>query len=108
MKYSKKFESDYQWFTLKENKERFNFDGKKNYYNKKGVEIIQFDPKGKTAKESFYLYDSRGEIHPTREPNELKALLKIKGSINLNIKMYAEDRAKGILPMILFEEIIKE
>ena len=106
MKYSKNFERDYKWYLSVANV--FSFDGTKDYYNKKGVELIQIDDNGKTAKECFYLYDSNGIIKPTCEPEELKTLLKTKGSVNLHIKMYAEDRAKGYLPKIDFNEIIKE
>lgn len=106
MKYSKNFERDYKWYLSVANV--FSFDGTKDYYNKKGIELIQFDNNGKTAKECFYLYDSSGIIKPTCEPKELKILLKTKGSVNLHIKMYAEDRAKGYLPKIEFYKIIKE
>ena len=106
MKYSKKFEEDYNWYLSVS--DSFNFDGVKDYYNKKGVDIIQFDANGKTAKECFYLYDSQGLINKTSEPEKLRTLLKTKGSVNLHIKMYAEDRAKGYLPKIEFEEIAKE
>lgn len=105
MKYSKKFERDYRWYLSVS--DVFSFDGTKDYYNKKGVELIQFDKNGKTAKECFYLYDSNGVIKPTCEPKELKILLKTKGSVNLHIKMYAEDRAKGYLPKVEFDEITK-
>ena len=47
-------------------------------------------------------------IKPTYEPNKLKTLLKTKGSVNLHIKMYAEDRAKGYLPKIEFDKICTE
>lgn len=64
--------------------------------------IILFDKNGVTGKEAFYQWDSNGKILSTRHPNLLLSLLKTKGSVNLNIKMYAEDRAKGSLPLINF------
>lgn len=106
MKYSKNFERDYNWY-LKVST-IFTFDGTKDYYNKKGVELIQFNENGKTAKECFYLYDTNGIITPTKEPEKLKILLKTKGSVNLHIKMYAEDRARGYLPKIEFDKICLE
>ena len=106
MKYSSKFERDYAWLLSVSYK--FCFDGCGHYYNKKGVDLIQFDENGFTAKKCFYLYDSSGVIKQTREPEELHRLLKTKGSTNLHIKMYAQDRAKGYLPKIEFEEICKE
>tara|TARA_R110001632_G_C11054583_1_gene385067 strand:+ start:142 stop:531 length:390 start_codon:yes stop_codon:yes gene_type:complete len=106
MKYSKNFERDYNWYLSVS--DIFSFDGTKDYYNKKGIELIQFDENGKTAKECFYLYDTNGVVKPTCEPDKLKTLLKTKGSVNLHIKMYAEDRAKGYLPKIEFDKICAE
>ena len=106
MKYSKNFQRDYDWYLSV--KDSFCFDGTDKYYNKKGVPLIQYDKNGKSAKECFYSYDSQGVIKPTNEPELLKTLLKTKGSVNLHIKMYAEDRAKGILPRIEFDKICKE
>ena len=106
MKFSKQFESDYTWYLSV--KDVFNFDGNSNYINKKGVDIIQYDKDGLTAKECFYLFDSQGKIKPTREPDKLHDLLKTKGSVNLHIKMYAEDRAKGTLSKIELEKICKD
>lgn len=98
MKYSKRFEQDYKWYLSVS--DIFNFDGCDEYYNKAGKEIIVYDPNGVTAKESFYRYDSEGKIKPTKEPKELKILLKTKGSVNLHIKMYAEDLANFRLTLL--------
>lgn len=106
VRYSRKFENDYTWY-LSVSKV-LNFDGTKEYFNKKGVQLIQFDKNGLTAKECFYLYDSKGVIKPTCEPLKLKLLFKTKGSVNLHIKMYAEDRAKGYLPKVDFMQICAE
>ena len=106
MKYSKNFERDYEWYLSVSNV--FSFDGTKDYYNKKGIELIQFDENGSSAKECFYLYDTNGITKPTCEPEQLRTLLKTKGSVNLHIKMYAEDRARGYLPKIEFEKICNE
>ena len=106
MKYSNKFEKDYEWYLSV--KDKFNFDGVAVHLNKYGKPIIISDPDGKDAKYCFYVYDAMGKIVPTSEPIKLQDLLRVKGSINLHIKMYAEDRAKGILPKVLFDEIVKE
>lgn len=55
--------------------------------------MIVYKKDGVSAKEAFYLFDSKGEIVPTKHPILLKSLYKTKGSINLHIKMYAEDLA---------------
>lgn len=86
----------------------FNFDGCGHYFNNKGIDLIQYDVNGLSAKECFYIFDSQGRIEKTKEPEKLEQLYKTKGSVNLHIKMYAEDRAKGYLPKIEFQEIIKE
>ena len=106
MKYSKKFERDYKWYVSVA--DIFSFDGTRDYYNKKGIKLIQFNENGKTAKECFYLYDTSGIVKTTCEPDKLKTLLRAKGSVNLHIKMYAEDRAKGYLPKIEFDKICNE
>jgi hypothetical protein len=47
-----------------------------------------------------FLWDTNGKIRPTRHPNIFKTLLKTKGSVNLHIKMFAEDRASGLMTLI--------
>jgi hypothetical protein len=42
------------------------------------------------------------------EPVLFKKLLNTKASINLHIKMYAEDRARGYLPKIEFDDMCRE
>lgn len=106
MKFSKSFERDYDWYFNWRNV--FSFDGNNNYTNKQGHSLIVPSDSGKTAKECFYIFDSTGKIEPCREPELLKEILRAKGSINFNIKMWAESRAEGTLPKIEFAEIIKE
>lgn len=102
MKYSKNFERDYNWYL--KYKDRYTFDGTIDTADKVRVDLEN----GKSAKECFYVYDSRGKVIPTSEPELLFQIHKCKGSINFNIKMWAEDRAKGYLPGLLFDEMIEE
>lgn len=102
MRYSKNFERDYIWYL--KYKDTFDFDGSCETTNKIKIDL----EKGKAAKECFYIYDSKGIIIYTSEPNLLYQLFKCKGSINFNIKMWAEDRGKGYLGKNEFQEIIKE
>jgi hypothetical protein len=74
---------------------KFNFDGRLD-------RDIEYDPNGVDGKRAFHKFDSSGRLVPTKHPNLLRSLLKTKGSVNLFIKMYAEDRAKGRLPFIEF------
>jgi hypothetical protein len=90
-KYSENYERDYKWYLSM--RHVFNFDGSNAYYNKKGENIIQPNKNGVDGKEAFFQWDSNGQIKPTKHPNILHTLLKVKGSCNLHIKMYAEDRA---------------
>ncbi len=106
MKYSKTFERDYSWFLSV--MDFFGFDGRSDYINKHGKEIVVSDTNGVSAKEAFYLFDSQGIIKPTKEPNELRWLLKVKGSINLHIEMYANDLDRGYLLMEDFKSIAAE
>lgn len=99
-KYSPEFERDFKWYLKM--RAMFNFDGSNSYHNKRGHDIIVYDKNGVSGKEAFYKFDSNGKILPTKHPNLLHTLLKTKGSVNLHIKMYAEDRAKGLFPLIEF------
>lgn len=73
-----------------------NFDGKGEYFFKRDgwVEpMFTFDKNGLDGKRAFFEIDTYGKTVKTKHPNLLLALLKTKGSVNLHIKMYAEDRA---------------
>ena len=74
--------------------EHFNFSGKE--------ELVLEDPNGVSAIEAFFEKESNGRDIPTFEPELLRKVLKAKGSINLFIQLYAEDRASGLLPGIEF------
>jgi hypothetical protein len=102
-KYNPNFERDFKWYLFMRHK--FNFDGCLEYYNKSGQNIIQYDKNGVDGKESFFQWDSNGKIKPTKHPNILSTMLKVKGSCNLHIKMYAEDRAAGLFPFIEFRTL---
>lgn len=105
-RYSVSFERDFAFYLRMRHK--FNFDGTSEYLNKKGEKLIQSDPKGVDGKRAFYAYDSEGKILKTRHPLLLHTLLKTKGSTNLHIRMFAEDRAHGRYPGIEFDEYCKE
>ncbi len=98
-KYSEGFERDFNWYMSV--RHLYNFDGHLD-------RDIEYDPKGVDGKKAFHKFDSTGRLMPTKHPNLLRTLLKTKGSVNLHIKMYAEDRAKGVLPRILFDEICEQ
>ena len=100
MKYSKNFDRDWNWYV--KYKDDFTFSGSLNRKL-----IIDFH-KGKSAKECFFILDSQGKLNPTNEPELLNKVIKCKESINFQIKEYAQDRAKGYLPRIEFDKIIKE
>lgn len=85
IKYNSNFNRDFIWFL--KIRHIFNFDGNDNYLNRKGLSIINYDKNGVSGKLAYFKYDSEGKIISTKHPNLLKALLKIKGSINLHIKM---------------------
>lgn len=105
-KYSPGFERDFNWFL--QVRSLFNFDGSNGYDDNCGNSRIIYDKNGVSGKEAFHQWDSKGKVVPTKHPNLLHTLFKTKGSINLHIKMYAEDRAKGLLPGIEFKELCKE
>ena len=102
-KYNANFERDINWYLSMRHK--FNFDGSGGYWTKKGENIIQYDKNGVDGKEAFFQWDSNGKVKPTKHPNLLHALLKIKGSCNLHIKMYAEDRASCYMSKREFSDL---
>ena len=95
-RYSQAFERDFKWYLAI--RHDFSFDGRLP------IKIV-YDKNGISGKEAFFLYDSQGKLCPTRHPLLLASLIRTKGSVNLHIKMYAEDRANGCLPSILFKEL---
>lgn len=98
-KYSQNFLRDLRWFLKMRN--TFNFDGQIE-------EDIPYKSNGMDFMAAFLKYDAQGKLVPTRHPTTLKRLIKVKGGVNLHIKMYAQDRARGYLPGVLFEELCKE
>lgn len=98
-KYSDNFERDWSWYN--KYKDIFNFCGA-------FIPKFEYQVNGYTAKECFHKFDSSGVKLPCKELNLLDKILVCKGSINLNIKEWAIDRASFILPRILFKEIIEE
>jgi len=102
-KYNVNFDRDFKWYLSMRHK--FNFDGTNEYYNKEGKFVICYNKKGVTGKEAFFHWDSTGIIKPTKHPYLLHTLLKVKGSCNLHIKMYAEDRAACNMNKIEFRAL---
>jgi len=100
MKYSEAFERDWNWYYKW--KDVFTFSGKPLKF------IAIEDKNGVSAKEAFYKIDSNGKNIPTKEPELLNQILLCKASVNFNIKMWAEDRGKGCLGKLEFQNIIKE
>jgi len=97
-KYNPNFERDVKWYLSV--RHIFNFDGTVVYCNKKGNPLIVYDRNGVDGKEAFFQWDSNGKVMATKHPNLLHALLKTKGSCNLHIKEYAEDRDSGVMGKI--------
>lgn len=107
MKYSEAFERDFKWYLSV--RHLFSFDGQAEYFDRKtGRNLINSSKNGASGKEAFYKWDAQGRILATKHPNLLHTLLKTKGSVNLHIKMYAEDRANGTLPKLLFQDLCEE
>lgn len=100
MKYSKKYERDYEFYYSQRNV--FNFCGT---LTPKYTAV--FDENGKSAKEVFYMIDSQGKNLPTNEPELLNELLLCKASINFQIKQWGEGRAKGITSLYELTEEYK-
>lgn len=83
-------ERDLEWvrFAIK-NRHVLNFAGKR---------LDPFPPAsldGKSGMEAFIIYDTHGKIVPTRHPNLLTALIVVKSSLNLHLKMWKEGIIDG-------------
>ncbi len=100
MKFSKNFDRDWDWYV--KYKDIFTFDGTADTASK----VIYSPRYGRPAKECFLLYDSQGKVSSTTEPELLYFVFKCKGSINFNIKMWAESRGKAEMGKLEFMETI--
>jgi hypothetical protein len=86
IKVSEKFEQDYEmYFRLKD---IFTFTGinVKNKYHR-----FVFSESGNTAKECFYTLDTHGKYIACNELELLFSIIGCKISLNLHIKMWAEE-----------------
>lgn len=63
-----------------------------------------YDKNGVDGKQAFFSIDNLGRNIPTKHPNLLRTLLLVKSSVNFHIKMWAEGRADGTLPLIEFSQ----
>jgi hypothetical protein len=61
-----------------------------------GVETT-YDPNGYSALECWWAKDTHGKTLPCREPELLAKVIRSKLSVNLQIKLWAEDIADGML-----------
>lgn len=63
-----------------------------------------------TPLQAFYIIESKGYRNKisTTDSKKLKRILRTKAAINLQIKLWAEGRADGTLPLLEFQEILKE
>jgi hypothetical protein len=102
MKFSNEFERDYNFYL--ENKDVFTFSGsdaKKTYGiqlpGEKGTFAIPYSEQGKSAKICFHKLDGAGKKVPCSEPQLLIEILTCKGSLNLNIKTWAQSRSEYTL-----------
>jgi len=55
------------------------------------------DPRGKSALECWVFYDTHGKTMPCAEPEVLDKVRRSKASINLMVKLWAEDLAGALL-----------
>ncbi len=97
MKYSERFNRDYDFYTY--NTDKLDFCGS----------IVDEVPLGdKTVKQAFFEFDSQGKLSVCEDPLQLKKLIITKKSVNLHIKMWSEGRLEMTLPRCDWEEIIQE
>lgn len=58
---------------------------------------IPYSPTGKPAKVCFFTLDSEGKSKPCSEPELLVEILRCKGAVNLQIKLWSQGRAEYTL-----------
>lgn len=58
-------------------------------------------PEGKSSLECWYMFDTHGQHIPCKEAEDLRKVLRAKASWNLQVKLWAQDVAYG---MILYQE----
>ena len=62
-----------------------------------GCKSVQYDEKGASALEAWWSIDTHGKEIPCREIELLEKVIRSKQSINLQIKLWAEDIADGLI-----------
>lgn len=81
--------------------DEFNFTGSTDTYR------YPYHEDAPNAVDSFFITESlgRNKLSETSDPDRLEKLLRAKAGVNMQIKMYAEGRADGTLPLIDFIDI---
>lgn len=97
MKYSKSNNRDFEFYFR--NRKIFNFCG-----TAEPSFVPIYDKSGVDGKAAFFSIENKGINIPTKHPNILATLLLSKASVNFNIKMWAQGRADGTLPLIEFSQ----
>lgn len=59
--------------------------------------VLNGDAEGRTALECWYAKDTHGKALPCREPELLGKVTRSKQSVNLQVKLWAEDVADGMI-----------
>lgn len=67
-----------------------------------------YDKEGQCAISCLFYFESQGKVLPCKEIELLESYFQAKGSLDLMIKMWAEDRAKGWLGLNEFKQMREE
>jgi hypothetical protein len=59
--------------------------------------VVTADPNGHSALECWWAKDTHGKTLPCHEPELLAKVIRSKQSVNLQVKLWAEDVAGGVL-----------
>lgn len=92
--------SDFDFYAAMAEAGRFQFAGRHPE--------IESSPDGVAAREAFEALDSRGQRLPTSEPDLLRSVLRVKASVNLHIKMWAQGCAEGTSFLFEFLDLLRE
>lgn len=105
MKFSPKFNRDWDFYSNPLTQEFFSFSGKPD---SEFLPKIKSDSNGKTAKECFHVLDSTGKVVGCCDSVLLLSVFKTKASVNFQIKQWANMFRDGSMLPVELTQLEKE
>jgi hypothetical protein len=102
MKYSKRFEEDFELYWRL--RHTFTFAPYDPLKGKKPIDIVPH----MSVKKAFFKFDTHGKYYNISDSEELLRVITTKASINFHIKQYAIDRSRGWMSSLDLLDLQKE